>query len=212
MKGQLQFGGTVPFPDRHTGATVNVRVWGAYVGTGIDAHEEGAIQQWILNALAESAAAYDGDVHALPSMAHEWGGYVSQQLGPQLAAQFQAQGQVQIHGVQIEGPAAVSKGMATPQKVGAAPKSGAGGDAVLEKAASALTARMGLPPEQAYQAAAIVLEVLRGGARASAAALGQPAHDKQAYDKQAYDKQAYDKQAYEKDPYSYGKGGPDWKK
>lgn len=78
MSGQLQFGGTIPFNDRQRGGQVQMRVWGVYLGQSVDAHEESAIQQWIMNALATSAQQYDGDVYELPQKAVEWGSWVSQ--------------------------------------------------------------------------------------------------------------------------------------
>ena len=108
---ELQFGGDVPFRDRSTGQQVMVNVWGVVAGTGIDAHEQDAIKQWVLNALASSAMTYDGEIQHLPQKAAEWGAYVWQQIGPQLYQQFQVQGNLQIHGVQLPGGAAPAKAM-----------------------------------------------------------------------------------------------------
>ena len=166
---QLQFGGTIPFQDRRNGGQVQVRVWGVYVGQGVDAHEQDAIQQWIMNALASSALQYDGDVHELPMKAHEWGSWVSQQIAPGLAQTFQAHGQIQIQGVQIEG-AGGAKGMAAGAMHGKpmaqakpmAPqgKPMAAGGGLIDKAANAISQQLGIPPHQAAQAAQIVMQIL----------------------------------------------------
>ncbi len=160
MNGQVQFNGNVPFTDHNTGQPVQVRVWGVYVGQGVDAHEEQAIQQWIMNALATSAASYQGNVYEIQSKAQEWGAWVSQQIAPGLAQAFQAQGQIHIQGVSLDG-AGAPMGAAP---MGAAAMGGApmgGGD--LQMAAAALTQRLGIPQQQAFQAAQIVMETLSGG-------------------------------------------------
>jgi len=203
MNGQLQFGGTVPFQDRNTGQQIPVRVWGVYQGHGVDAHEEQAIRDWIMNALTQSAAAYDGNVHELPAKAQEWGAWVSQQIAPAFQQQFQAQGQLLIHGVQIEGAgggggydkkaamggggygqkaAMAGAGMAAgagmmaggvAKGAGMAPAPQAGGE-LVNNAAHALTQQLGMPFEQAQKAAQVVLQVAGVGGGAAAAAGGYP--------------------------------------
>ena len=234
MSGQLQFGGVIPFNDRASGVPVQVNVWGTFVGTGVDAHEEAAIQQWIMNALASSAASYDGNVHDLPARAQEWGQWVSQQLNPQLAQTFQAQGQIQIQGVQIQGAPGAAAPMAGKDPYGKMATSGAkpmaaGGSPLLDKAASAIAARLGVPHAQAHQAAAIVMEVLQahgalsGGMGAPAGAVHDP-HAKQVLMQQQqqhmqapkgavhdpYAKQAILQQQQQpgKDPNAYAKQAP----
>ncbi|MCB9593456.1 MAG: hypothetical protein H6719_12050 [Sandaracinaceae bacterium] len=196
MNGQLQFGGLVPFTDHGTGQQVQVRVWGIYAGQGVDAHEEQAIQQWIMNALATSAASYQGNVHELPAKAGEWGQWVSQQIAPGLAQAFQAHGQLHIQGVQIEGGAGGGydksgggydksggaydkKGMGGAPMAAAAAMSGgapmAGGGGKADVAAMALMKDMGMSQDQAHRAAQIVIAALSGG---GAAAMGAaPGHD-----------------------------------
>lgn len=196
MSGRLEFGGNVSFGDRRTGGKIDVSVWGVFEGTGVDPHEAQPIKEWIMNALASSALAFDGDVHELPKMAGEWGAYVSQQISPQLAQYFNAHGQLHILGVEVGG--APAKPMApAPAPAAPAQKVASSGGSVLEAAAAALSQRMGVPLEQARQAAAIVLEV----AQAQAGAV-EDANAKAPYAGGAKD-------AYPKDP--YGKG-PDWKK
>ncbi|MFK7990738.1 MAG: hypothetical protein AB8I08_32255 [Sandaracinaceae bacterium] len=276
MSGQVQFDGMVPFLDRNTNQMVQVRVWGAFVGQGIDPHEVQPIQGWIMNALGQSAQSYDGQIQALPSMAQEWGGYVSQQLAPGIASQFQAQGQIQIHGISLDGSAppaaqahpakaapakaapmaapeksaamggagmaaagmaAAGVGMAASAMSGGAMSGGAMSGGVdpnrIQAAAQALSQQMGVPRDQAVQAANIVAQVLSGGAGGAMGAMaGGGYNEKQAkhaagiehqniaaqqkqaqYGKQPqkgqYDKQAqYDKQPqYQKqaDPPKYDK-------
>ena len=197
MSGQVQFNGMVPFFDRSRNATVNVQVWGAFVGHGVDGHEVSSIQAGILNALAESARAYDGRIEDLPAKAQEWGNWVSQQIAPQLAQQFQAQGHLQIHGVSLEPHGAPG---AQPQKMmaAAAPAGGAGG---IEQAAQALVQKMGVPIDQARQAAGIVASILGagGGVVANTAAEKQAMMKNQqgyGYEKQGYEKQGYEKQGH----------------
>jgi hypothetical protein len=201
MSGQVQFDGKVPFTDKRTGAQVEVRVWGTFVGQGIDAHEQQPIREWIINALATSAAAYEGDVQQLAQMGQEWGAYVSQQIAPNLARYFQVQGNLQVHGVQVLGaaaPAPAASPYAAPAaqpvmsapvpapapvaKAGAAPmaspvaKAGAApsSSSLLEAAQAALVQRMGASPDLARQAAMIVLEVVEAhrGADTKAAPVG----------------------------------------
>ncbi len=168
MSKQLQFGGDVPFVDRQTGRSVPVKVWGVLVGTGIDGHEEDAIRQWVLNALASSAMSYDGALTDLPARGAEWGHYVWQQIGPQLAQQFQVQGQLQIQGV------ALPDGMGAPVAAAAPAPAAKGGG--LDPVALALVQRLGLPEDVARQAAAIAVEVMQGGGSGvTKAAYGQPA-------------------------------------
>ncbi|MBX3272901.1 MAG: hypothetical protein KF729_21745 [Sandaracinaceae bacterium] len=175
---QLQFGGMVPFTDRRTGQPVQVRVWGVYVGQGVDAHEEQAIQQWIMNALATSAASYEGNIYELPAKAQEWGSWVSQQIAPGLAQAFQAHGQLHIQGVQIEGQGAPAKAAAP--MAGAAMAGGAmgamgamgGGGGNADVAARALMQQLGMPQDQAYRATQVVMSALGlGGAAAAAPAM-----------------------------------------
>jgi hypothetical protein len=162
---QLQFGGMVPFIDRSTGEDVEVRVWGAFVGQGVDAHEAEPIRQWIMTALTRSAGSYEGDVRELPAKAAEWGAYVSSQLAPELAQRFQAQGQIQIHGVQIGG---------APAKEAPAPAMG-----TTSPLAKAFVEEMSMTSAQAEQAAGIAKRFLAHG-QASAGggaehqAYGQP--------------------------------------
>ena len=103
MTSELRFDGKVSFPDKKAGGKIEVRVFGAFVGQGVDAHEEKPIREWIMNALASSALAFDGDVHELPRIAGEWGQYISQQISPQLAQYFNAHGQLHIQGVEVQG-------------------------------------------------------------------------------------------------------------
>ena len=184
MNGQVQFGGNVPFTDQNTGQPVQVRVWGVYVGQGVDAHEEDAIQQWIMNALATSAASYQGNVHELPSKAQEWGAWVSQQIAPGLAQAFQAQGQLQIQGVAIEGQGAPAKQ--------APPMAAVGGGGQADVAAAALMNQLGISHQDAMQAANIVLQSL------GLAGAGAP--------QGGYAKAGY-KQAGYKQPDAYAKKG-----
>lgn len=180
MSGQLEFGGKVRFADRRTGGTTDVRVWGVFAGTGIDAHEVQPIKEWIMNALASSALAFDGDVHELPKMAGEWGAYVSQQISPQLAQHFGVHGQLHIAGVEVSGGAPAKQAAPAPAPAPAAPAPmAAASGSMLEAAAAALSQRMGVPADQARQAAAIVLEVVEahGGA-------GKGAHAKDPYGKE----------------------------
>lgn len=206
MSGELRFDGKIPFPDRKTGARLEVRVFGVFVGQGVDAHEEKPIQEWIMNALASSALAFDGDVHDLPRIAGEWGQYISQQLSPQLAQYFNAHGQLHIQGVEVPGagqaaysvqPSAQPAYSAQPAHAAPAAKS-APSSSLLEAAAAALSARMGAPMDQARTVAAIVLEVVQahGG-------VGPQAKD--GYGKDPYP-QPHGKDAY--DPSLKG----DWKK
>jgi len=225
MNGQVQFGGNVPFTDHNTGQPVQVRVWGVYVGQGVDPHEEQAIQQWIMNALATSAASYQGNVYELQGKAQEWGQWVSQQIAPGLAQAFQAQGQIHIQGVSLEGAGNPMGGapMGGGMGMGAAAMGGAamgmaggqmaggqmggaqmgaaqmGGDK-LQVAASALSQRMGIPHQQALQAAQIVLEAISGGAMAGGAAMA--GHD-------PYAKKAADPYAQKKQPDPYAKKAAD---
>lgn len=170
--GQLQFSGNVPFVDRRTGGKVEVRVWGVFAGAGIEPHEEQPIREWIMNALMSSALAFDGDVYELPKIAGEWGEYVSQQISPQLAQYFKAHGQLQIHGIEVAGGAPVSA-----KQSGPTPASSGG--SLLEAAASALASRMGVPHDQARQAAAIVLEVVQGHGGSAKDAYAKDAHAKE---------------------------------
>ena len=194
MSGELRFDGKIPFPDRKTGAKLEVRVFGVFVGQGVDAHEEKPIQEWIMNALASSALAFDGDVHDLPRIAGEWGQYISQQLSPQLAQYFNAHGQLHIKGVEVPGaaqPANSAQPAYSAQPAHSAPAAkSAPSSTLLEAAAAALSARMGAPMDQARTVAAIVLEVVQahGG-------VGAPAKD-----------------GYGKDPYPQPHGKDDWKK
>lgn len=212
MNGQLQFGGVVPFTDRATGQPVQVRVWGVYMGSGVEAHEQHAIQQWIMNALATSVAQYDGNVHELPAQAGEWGAYVSQQIAPGLAQAFQAHGQIHIQGVSIEGSGAPMKSPGAPM---------AGGKADL--AAQALMKQLGMPHDQAYRAAQIVIDALgAGGAVApdpyakkpqdpppqkSHDAYAQKPHDP--YDKKPHDPYAQKGSDIAKKPETYAQKAPD---
>jgi hypothetical protein len=201
MSGELRFDGKVPFSDKRTGGKIEVRVFGVFVGQGVDAHEEKPIQEWIMNALASSALAFDGDVHDLPRIAGEWGQYISQQLSPQLAQYFNAHGQLHIQGVEL--PSAAQPAYAAPpaQPAYSAPaphRQEAPSSALLEAAAAALSARMGAPMDQARTVAAIVLEVV--AAHGGAAPQGKDAYGKDPY-AQRHGKDAYDPS---------GKG--DWKK
>ncbi len=198
MSGQLQFGGVVPFTDRATGQPVQVRVWGVYMGSGVDAHEQHAIQQWIMNALATSAAQYDGNVHELPAQAGEWGAWVSQQIAPGLAQAFQAHGQIHIQGVSIEGSGAPMKSASAPM---------AGGKADL--AAQALMKQLGMPQDQAYRAAQIVIDVLgAGGAVASTPdPYAKKPHDP--YAQKAHDPHAHKGSDIAKKPETYAQKAPD---
>jgi len=227
MSAQLEFGGTVPFQDRSTGQQIPVRVWGVYQGHGVDAHEEQAIRDWIMNALTQSAAAYDGNVHELPQKAQEWGAWVSQQIAPAFQQQFQAQGQLLIHGVQIEGAgggypdkkAAMGggKGAMMAGAGMAAGGMGAGmaqGGGVLNEAAHALTQQLGMPYEQAQKAAQVVLQVAGvGGGMAAGGYAQKGGHDPYAakQDPGGYpQKGGHDPYAAKKDPGGYPqKGGHD---
>ena len=129
MSMPVQFSGTRQITDRTTGQAMTVKVWGEFVGSGVDAHEVQAMQQWIEHGLFDVLAQYGGPLATLPSIAQQWGATVSEQLAQAFAQQFQAQGQIHLHGVEVL-PAGMGMGM------------GMGGNAFGQK---------GYDPSQQYQ-------------------------------------------------------------
>jgi hypothetical protein len=212
MSSELRFGGNVPFRDPRTGQSIDVRVSGAFVGDGVEPHEEQKLQEYILHMLRESAAAYDGDPHELPQQAGEWGQYVSMQLAPKIAQAFNAHGEVRIHSVNIAGasnasmgsPGMASAGMGSPGMMGTSAQKPMGMSAggVDDLLANAFVQRLGVEASLAVKAVTVAIEVLAAhGLLAGKEPPKQPGYD--AYGKQP----SYD--AYGSQP-AFDKGTPDW--
>jgi hypothetical protein len=163
---QVPFGGEMQCTDRTNGDLCRIRVWGAFVGTGVDPHEVKPIQDWIGQALVQLLNNFQGSLQELPRLGHRWGEAVDMQLGPALFQQFEARGQVQIHGVEVrvERPGPRPPPGAPPGYVpGSIPTSVSfsGSAAFAAKLAQQLMAGAGLTPQQAQQAVSITLALLQ---------------------------------------------------
>lgn len=109
----VSFSGTRAVLDRTMGQTMTVRVWGQFIGSGVDAHEVQSIQQWIEHALFGVLDQYAGPLQQLPSIAPQWGATAGGQLAQAFYQQFQAQGQIHIQGIDVipDGGASAGGGM-----------------------------------------------------------------------------------------------------
>jgi hypothetical protein len=159
---QVQFGGEHQCIDRSTGDLCRVRVWGVFVGVGIDPHEVQPIQDWIRQALFQLLGNFQGSLQELPRLVHRWAEAVDVQLAPAILQQFEARGNVQIHGVEVKverpgrGPVAGPPGGSIPTSIAFT-----GGAAFAARLAQALVANAGLTPQQAQQAVAVTFSVMQ---------------------------------------------------
>ncbi len=165
---QVPFGGEQQCVDKTNGDLCRVRVWGAFVGTGVDPHEVKPIQDWIGQALFQLLNNFQGSLRELPQLVHRWGEAVDMQLGPALYQQFEARGQVQIHGaeVRVERPGQPTGQMAPGgggYVQGGVPTSAAfgGGGGFAARLTQHLMQGAGLAPQQAQQVVAITMAVMQ---------------------------------------------------